>query len=117
RVLALLRRRGNYRRGGFRGSLDGSSSGCRGGRRALLAYFEAQVGGDNSGGVVVEGLVDGGNGAVGEQRFDDLGDRQAEECREIGNAHDRGQLDHASLGGARSGCSGGLGGAPLARFE
>src|SRR6185436_14736013 len=94
----------------------GRRSGCDGGA-ALFADLEAQVSGDDGGGVVVERLVDRGDGAVGEQRLDDLGDGQSEQRGEIGHGHDRWQFEGAGLGGASGGGGGGLGGAALEGFE
>ena len=91
--------------------------GGRGGGCALLADFEAQVGRDHGGGVIVERLVDRRDGAVGEQRLDDLGDRHAKNAGQVGHADDGRQLDRSGLAGAGRGGIGGLGGAPLERFE
>src|ERR687888_60201 len=47
---------------------------CRG-PTALLAHLEAKIRSDNGGGVIVERLVDRRDGAVGEERLNDVGHR------------------------------------------
>ena len=95
---------------------DGRRGRSDGARGILLANFEAQVSRDDRGRVVIERLVDRRDGAVGEQRLDDLCDRHAKDARQVGDAHDRRKLNWASLGGARRGGISGFG-APLKSFE
>jgi len=101
----ILRWDGRYGTVGGRGSRGrGRGSWCRSGcSAALLTDFEAKVGSDHRGRVVVQGLVDGRNRAVREQGFDDLGDGHAKSARQVGDADDRGELDRASFGGTGRG--------------
>ena len=104
-----------YAVGGRRG--DDGCRWCRGaGRGALLANFEAQVRCDDGGGVVVERLIDRGNGAIGKQGLDDLRDRHAKNAGQVGHADDSRQLNQASLGSAGGGRVGGFS-TPFKGFE
>ena len=83
----------------------------------MLAHLEAEIGGHHSGGVVVERLIDGGDGAVGEQGLDHLRHGHAEQRGQVSHADDRRQLDRPCRRGAGGGSSCGLGGASLEGLE
>src|SRR5205085_1325115 len=113
---------GDARRGGF-GHAVGDRRHDHGRRRCggaagggLLANVEAQVRGDDGGRVVVERLVNRGDGAIGEQGLDDLRDRYAKDAGQVGHTDDRRKLNWASLGGAGGGRVGCFG-APFKGFE